>query len=440
MNSDFVPADRLLSQVQALRLRPLHILIVILCGLGFMFDIADLNLSNVLSAVFSAGPHPQPPGKLAWLLAAPYVGGVPGALVFGWVADRLGRRTALLGMLGVLGVTSILAAGARDIESLTWLRIAAGLTIGSFPPILMAFLSDHVPADHRGGLLMLASALGLAGAPLCIFFIRWLGPARPFGLDAWRLAFLIYGAASLVVAVALSFMPEAVRWLAKSGQTERAARTLARLAGGQDVVAVPASPQPVTATAPLGMTRWHYFLSILFNLVTPWATVAFPVLSGAMLVQKGVKLPDALLYVGIAAIAPILGMVAGAFRIDAWGRRPVLWVSGSVMILCVLAFVFGKGAPVLIAAGFIFQMATSLFIPISSIYFAEQFPTATRARATAALWAINRFGAVMAPLALLPLLHSHGPLPLAVLIGATLLSGMGLLWIMPPGRARQELR
>ncbi len=152
------------------------------------------------------------------------------------------------------------------------------------------------------------------------------------------------------------------------------------------------------------------------------------------MVQKGVKLPDALLYAGIAAIAPILGMLVGALRIDAWGRRPVMWVSGSTMILCALAFVFGNGAVVLIVAGFVFQIAASVFIPTSSIYFAEQFPTSTRARATAALWAINRFGAVIAPLALLPLLQSHGPFPLAVLIGATLLSGMGLLWIMPPGR------
>ncbi len=423
-------------------MRPLHIVIVAVCGLGFMFDIADLNLSNVLSAVFSAAPHAQPPGKLAWLLAAPYIGGVVGALLFGWIADRLGRRTALCLILLLLGLTSMAAAGARDIDVLIALRIAAGLSLGAFPPVVMAFLADHAPAGQRGGLLMLASALGLAGAPLSIFFIRGLGPVHPLGLEAWRWAFLVYGVAALVVAVALAFLPETVRWLVKAGKYDQAERVIARLAAGREIAAGRTAPEalPERGTPERPMNMWQCGLAAIFNLVTPWATVAFPVLSGAILIQKGVKLPDALLYVGIAATAPVLSLLVSAMGLDRLGRRTVLWAAALAMIVSIVSFLCGSGPVVLIGAGFVFQIAVSLFLPTVSIYFAEQFPTAVRGRATSALWALNRFGSVIAPLVLLPLLHSRGPLSLAVVIGASLLTAMGLLWIMPPGRARQELR
>ena len=443
MNTDFAPAGRLLSEAEALRLRPLHIAIVLVCGLGFMFDIADLNIGGVLSAVFSAPPHAQPPGKLAWLLAAPYIGGVPGAILFGWIADRLGRRTALLGILGLLGVTSIAATGAHGIETLTFLRIASGLALGAFPPVVMAFLADHVPADHRGSLLMVASALGLAGAPLSIFFIRGMGAAQPLGLEAWRWAFLLYGLASLVLAVGLGFLPEAVRWLAQAGKYEQARRVIDRLAAGPELAAGRAAPHakvPAAAAATPGMSRGRYVLSMVFNLVIPWATVAFPLLSGAILIQKGVKLPDALLYVGIAAIAPVIGMLLSAFIIDALGRRTALWTTGAVMLLALVGFLFGTGPAVLIGSGFLFQIAGSLFVPASAIYFAEQFPTAIRGRATSALWSLNRFGAVIAPLVLLPLLRAHGTGPLAVVIGGALLAAIALVWMMPRGRARQVLQ
>ena len=435
------PEDRLLSEVAALRLRPLHIAIVVICGLGFMFDIADLNLSNVLSAVFSAPPHPEPPAKLALLLAAPYIGGVPGAMLFGWLADRQGRRTALLLILGLLGLTSLAAVWAHDIETLTYLRIASGFALGAFPPVVIAFLADHVPASRRGGLLMVTSALGLAGAPLSIFLIRGLGAAHPLGLEAWRWALLIYGIAALLVAVGLSFLPETVRFLVSAEKYDQADRVIAQLAAHREL-ALKTAPQPASAR-PIdgrGMSRWQYGLAALFNLVTPWATVAFPVLSGAILIQKGVKLPDALLYVGIAALAPVVGVLAGALGLDSWGRRPVLWAAGSIMLLSMLSFVLGSGATVLIGSGFVFQIAVSLFLPTTSIYFAEQFPTSIRARASGALWALNRLGSVVAPLVLLPMLHSRGPSALAVVIGASLLVAMGLLSIMLPGRARQELQ
>jgi putative MFS transporter len=70
------------------------------------------------------------------------------------------------------------------------------------------------------------------------------------------------------------------------------------------------------------------------------------------------------------------------------------------------------------------------------MYGAELFPTVARARSIATAWAFNRIGAALAPLLLLPLLHSSGAVTMFGVIALTLLASMLLLGLAPRGRQR----
>ncbi len=437
--------ERILARVETQPLGALHIFVLCLCAIGFGFDLAELGLGNILSAIFSAPPYKADAGHLSWLLAAPYVGGIVGAPAYGWLADRWGRRSTLVLMMMSLGILSVLASQSRQIEILTIYRVLCGLTLGAFPPIVIAYLTDLLPAKGRGRVLMMTCAAAILSVPLSIFFIRWLTPLKPLGIDGWRWAFILYGMGSLITGLAMLRAPETPRWLAKMGRVPQAMAALKRFGSAGDAGLEFASNDvgpTATGLSDAAFTKvplWQIGIFVAFSFFAAWATVTFPVLSGAILVQKGVKVPDALLYVGIAAIGPFVSMFASSFLLDRLGRRPTLWAAGMVMGAMAAAFVMGNAPWLLIASGLLFQIANSIFVPTTSLYLAEVFSTRSRARATSSLWAVNRLGSVVAPLLMLPLLHSQGALPLFLIIAATLVICLLLLFVMPRGRAGQTV-
>ncbi len=410
-----------------------------LCAIAFGFDLAELGLGNILSAIFSAAPYKAPPAQLSWLLAAPYVGGIVGAPAYGWLADRWGRRSTLVVMMVSLGVFSILASRSDGIEILAIWRMLCGLTLGAFPPIVIAYMTDLLPAKGRGRALMVTCAVAILAVPLSIFFMRWLTPLKPFGLDAWRCGFILYGLGSILTGAAMLGAPETVRWLVKMGRPDQALAVLKRLGGalGDGLEAIVGRAEE--AARPVNLKAWQIAVLAAFSFLAAWASVAFPLLSGAILVQKGVKVPDALLYVGIASFGPFVSMSLSAFVIDRLGRRPGLWLAGGMMVVTAAAFVLGTAPWMLIASGLLFQIANSIFVPTSSLYMAEVFSTRRRGRATSILWAVNRSGSVVAPLVMVPLLRGNGPFPLFLITATTLLLCMALLIIMPRGRAGQTV-
>ena len=106
------PAPDIAARLDALPVTPLHAAVVVLCALGFLFDVAEAALSNALSAVFSAPPHAVASHQLSLLLGSVFAGGAIGAPLLGWLADRQGRRLTLAARPA--GAGRHVAAGGRQ--------------------------------------------------------------------------------------------------------------------------------------------------------------------------------------------------------------------------------------------------------------------------------------------------------------------------------------
>ncbi len=415
----------------------LHLLAVGLCAFGFTFDTLELALGGILAAVFSTAPHIVPPGELSLLLASVYMGATVGAPALGWVADRYGRRSTLAGLLIGLGLTSLAGANCDTAWTLTLCRALGGVALGAYPPIVIAFLTDLMPPSRRGMLIFAASAFATLGPPAGIFLVRYLTPLQPLGLEAWRWGFIVGGLGTILVGALFHFLPESPRWLQSRGRQAQAQAALSAFERSRVVfqpMPTPAGSRPNEAEATKHPSRPHQAVMAAIFLLSPWATVAFPIISGAVLTQKGYKLSDTLLVLGLSWFGPLLGTLLASTSIDRMERRKALGICAVAMTVAGAFFVAGDGPAWVMGASFVFTLFASLYVPTLTMYGAELFPTVARARSIAAAWAFNRVGAALAPLLLLPLLHSAGATTMFGFVAFTLLLSVALLLLAPRGR------
>jgi putative MFS transporter len=167
--------------------------------------------------------------------------------------------------------------------------------------------------------------------------------------------------------------------------------------------------------------------------------VAFPLLSGAVLAQKGYQLSDALLFVGLSTFGPFFGNLLVATVIDRIGRRTAMIACATGMLTAGAVFVAGSGALLMIASSFAFTLLVSMQLSLLNLYISELFPTGTRGRAVAGAWAVNRVGAALAPLLLLPVLRGQGAMTMFAVIAATLFASVIVLAFAPASAARRAV-
>lgn len=433
-------ATSVFERLDRMPVTALHALAIGLCAAGFTFDLLEIALGSVLSAVFSTPPHSAMPNDLSLLLASVYIGAVLGSPVLGRLADRYGRRVTLMAVLLLLTAASFGAAFCKNIDQLIWWRGLAGLALGGYPPLMIAYLTDLLPPGRRGSLIFVAVAIGTLGPGMGVFLVRALVSLQPLGMEGWRWGFIFGGVGAGVVGMLMHALPESPRWLQARGRYADADAACQRFERARvlmvDLPSIPMSP----SSAPPAMSSWRRWalLATLFFL-SPWSTTAFPLLSGAILAQKGFRLSDTLLFVGLSTFGPLVGNLVAAITVDHIGRRTALTGCAILMTLSGYLFVISDASFWLIIGSFAFGLFVSVFVSILNLYGAELFPTASRATAIAGAWTFNRIGAALAPLVLLPLLGRSGPLTMFMLIIATLALSVALLAIAPPGRQRHAV-
>jgi len=167
--------------------------------------------------------------------------------------------------------------------------------------------------------------------------------------------------------------------------------------------------------------------------------VAFPLLTGAVLTQRGYKLDAALLIFGLSSLGPLLGNLLVSTLMDRIDRRLAMGTCAAAMLACGAVFIYGSGATALIVAMGLFNLAISLYITLLTIYGAELFPTHARASATAGAWALNRVGAALGPLLLVPILRGAGATTMFAIVAASLVATLVVLAAAPRGRERRAV-
>ena len=157
-----------------------------------------------------------------------------GSVVWGRLADRFGRRSAI--MLSALMFVGTAICGAMP--SFEWNLVMCflmGASAGGLLPIAFTLMAETVPARHRGWLLVALGGIGTSGGYLLAAgSAAWLEP-----MFSWRVLWLLGLPTGLLIIVLGRFIPESARFLAGAGLQDEARAVLARFAGNQGVEADP---------------------------------------------------------------------------------------------------------------------------------------------------------------------------------------------------------
>jgi len=201
-----------------------HRLIVAALGITWILDGLEVTLAGSVAGALKESPTLHLDESGIGLASSAYLAGaVLGALVFGWLTDRMGRRRFFFITLIVYTAATTASGLAWNAWSFALLRFLTGMGIGGEYTAINSTIQEFVPARYRGwtdigvnGTFWVGAALGAGGS------ILLLDPAF-FGPDTgWRICFLIGGALCLPIFLMRLWLPESPRWLMRHGRVEQA--------------------------------------------------------------------------------------------------------------------------------------------------------------------------------------------------------------------------
>jgi MFS transporter, putative metabolite:H+ symporter len=382
--------------------------IFVIGGLGFMFDAWDVTLNGALiPAVMNEWGLDRPTAAL--LSTANLIGMAVGAVLWGSIADRLGRQRAFTWTLLVFAVFTALGALAPNFALFALFRFLAGVGLGGCIPVDYALVGEFTPRSARGKILTAMDGWWPVGAALSFFVSAWLLAAT--GSWRWSLAVMIIPA--LLIFWVRRHVPESPLFLAANGREAEARAVvdeLVRRTGAApveyDVVAAPRAPKDSRVPAWLAQlarlwreapavtaVTWALFLTVLlvYYLALNWMPT---ILKEAGLAQTAALISGA----GMAA-AGLVGVVVAALLVEVAGRKLLLSVSAPLAALTLVLVAATLDDPkVAVIWLLVFGAIIQIAIPVLYAYASELYPTELRASGFGWASTMSRVGAGVGPL------------------------------------------
>ncbi|WP_435280955.1 MFS transporter [Streptomyces koelreuteriae] len=360
---------------------------------GYLLGIIAIALSQIT-------PQLQLGSVWSGLLASSALIGVfVGALVFGAITDRVGRRLMYVLNLVVFVAASIPQFFVNEAWQLFVLRLIIGIAVGADYPIASALTAELVPRKLRGSALsglVLSWWIGYGAS-------YWIGLAlMGIGDDAWRWM-LASGALPAAIFLAMrAGLPESPRWLASRGRVDEATAIVRRYIGPDVRVdeLVEESRVPRRTGSGLGnigevfrrgYTKQVVFCSTFFlcQVATGYAIRTF---QPQILTSMGVG--NATTSAAVMMLIPILGVSTGLFLVNRVGRRPLLigsFVAIFVSLFCLAVLPLHLALPIIVLF-LVFHFAEAAGSALQFLYPSELFPTDLRATGVGFASAMSRIG------------------------------------------------
>jgi MFS family permease len=212
------------SRLDSLHWSGFHTRVVLALGITWILDGLEVTLAGALSGALKESPRLQFTNfDVGFSNSAYLAGAVLGALGFGWLTDRIGRKKLFFITLALYLTATAATALSWNLASYALFRFLTGAGIGGEYTAINSTIQELVPARYRGwtdlvinGSFWIGAAMGATSA-IILLDPHLIGPDL-----GWRLAYLTGACLGLVVFVMRMWIPESPRWLMIHGRPEQA--------------------------------------------------------------------------------------------------------------------------------------------------------------------------------------------------------------------------
>jgi MFS family permease len=428
-----------------------HWLVVLALGVTWVLDGLEVTLAGTLAAAIR-GSLRLSSADVGLASSAYLIGAVSGALLFGWLTDRLGRRKLFFITLTVYLLAAAATAFSWDLASFALFRFLTGAGIGGEYAAINSTIQELIPARYRGWTDLAINGSFWIGAALgSVSSLVVLDSAVFAAEHGWRVAFFVGALLATVIYFMRLWIPESPRWLMTHGHPGEGAAIVGRIEerfrdNGHALAPVTAQPSRLRARS---HTPLREVAAALFNLYPRRTLVGFALMTAQAFFYNAIFFTYALVltdfyhvradhvgwYLLPFALSNFCGPLLLGRAFDTIGRRPMITFTyvASGLLLAVSGALFAQGAItaewqtlVWMAIFFIASAAaSSAYLTVS-----ETFPIEIRALAIAVFFAIGTgVGGAAGPWLFGALIDTGSRMSLFVgyLIGAALMIAAGLV-------------
>jgi MFS family permease len=442
-----------------------HTLVVVALGISWVLDGLEVTIAGSIVGALEASPVLHfTPAEIGLVASAYLAGAVAGALFFGYLTDRLGRRRLFMVTLGLYLAATAATALSWDFWSFATFRVLTGAGIGGEYAAINSAIQELIPARYRGrtdlainGSFWLGAAMGALGA------VVLLQPGLLPPDWGWRAAFGIGAVLGLFILLLRRWIPESPRWLMLHGRLDECEIVIGEVerrvcaAAGLSQFPEAAARIRLVASARTPVVRMvrailrDYPRRAVLGLVLMTAQAFFYnaiFFSYALVLTRFYRVPSAAIgwYVLPFALGNFVGPLVLGPLFDTIGRKPMIAGTYAVsgVLLALVGYLFRQDlvdAATLTAcwSGIFFfasAAASAAYLTVS-----ESFPIEARALGIAVFYALGTgIGGVAAP-ALFGWLVGSGERSavfLGYLFGAGLMIGAALVELLIGIKAERQ--
>ena len=402
-------------------------ILVTLLSMGGFFEFYDLFmtgyvipglvkaglLANVSLAIFT-GP--------ALFVASTFTGLFLGTFLFGFVADKYGRRAIFTtSLLFYCAATLVMAFQNSGFSVCLW-RMIAGIGIGVELVTIDTYLAELVPKHVRGRAFAYNQMIQFSVVPVVALLAYLLVPTAPFGIDGWRWVVAIGSVGALFVWFIRRAVPESPRWLIQQGRLAEA-DAITRLIETRVAADLGGAPLPAPAAHALERAeargtlgeifsppyRTRTLMLMVFQFFQTFGFYGFAAWVPTLIAQQvGINLGSSLLYSFIIAIASPFGPLIAMSFADKFERKWQLVGAACGVGVFGLLFSFQTTIAMLIVFGVLITLCNNVLSNTFHGYQAELFPTRVRARAVGFTYSFSRISTVFASFIIAFFLNTAG--------------------------------
>ncbi len=403
--------------------RPL-LWVTVIGALGFLFDNMDNQfLGYALPGIakeFNLGPE-----TIGLIASAGMIGMATGSFVWGWIADRWGRRIAFSATILIFSLFTGLLAASYSVGFLIGVRFIAGTGLGGAIPVDSSLITEFSPARVRGRIMGALPIMFPVGGVLASGLALLIVPA--FG---WRGLFLVGVLPALLTAFVRRKVPESPRWLANRRRYSECRKGLHFIGitdEGLERARVELEGEPPPPVLPKPRILDLFSSEMRVRTVHTWLIWALPLIGGwgmslwmptFFVKLYGIQLVKTLTYLFFISFVALGGRLTTYFLVDRLGRKP--FIIFPFILAGISTFMFGfihTEAQLVVAVACYYFFSEMGFTAIT-VYVPEVYPLHIRALGTSASMGVGRIGGAFAPY-MIGLLMARGQVPwIWVLIGS----------------------